>query len=120
MRWRVPRDQVPTVREEARFDGVVTGDPNSAKDTKGLPLIYLFVGAVLVPYLADALLAVYRDAKYGGMVVVSKGDELVIENDPRLEGGVIVVKDAKGVTIYRSKTVSDPNELIAALTKVKS
>jgi hypothetical protein len=114
-RWRVPVAHVETVKNNLRFDGSVTNE----KDEKGIPLMFVFLGAVLLPYLADAVLALRRDIVYGGVVIDMRGSEIVIENDKRLDSGVILVITPDGSDFYERDDIKAPNELVAALLKGK-
>jgi hypothetical protein len=115
LRWRVPVAHVEIVKDNLRFDGSVINE----KDEKGIPLVFVFVGAVLLPYLADAVLALRRDIVYGGVVIDTRGPEIVIENDKRLDSGVIVVITPDGSDFYERDDIEAPNELVAALLKGK-
>lgn len=115
IRWRVPVAHVETVEENLQFEGTVTAE----KDEKGIPLLFIFVGTVLIPYLADAVLALRREIVYGGVVIDTRGSEIVIDNDKRLDAGVIVVITPDGTDIYERDEFGDPSELVAALLKGK-
>ena len=115
IKWRVPREQVRTVKEELNFDGEITGDKSTIEDTKGLPLIYIFAGIVAVGQLARTLLQVYRDVKYGGLVVHSKDDEVFIDNDPRFSSGTMIIIQDDEIKVFQDKNQPQPSELIEAL-----
>jgi hypothetical protein len=115
LRWRVPVAHVETVKNNLRFDGSVTNE----KDAKGIPLMFVFVGTVLLPYLADAVLALRREIVHGGVVIDTRGPEIVIENDKRLDSGVIVVITPDGTVLYERSDIEAPTELVAALLKGK-
>jgi hypothetical protein len=119
IRWHLPRDKVKVVRKSLRFDGDVIPDTESATDTKGLPFLYYVLGVVLIPYLADAVLEVYRDYKFGGLVVRVGDDEVLIGNDPRIDGGTIVILDDNGIEIFNQRNIEDPTELIKALSELQ-
>jgi hypothetical protein len=117
VRWRVPREQVPAVRAEMAPDTEILADWAAVEDTKGLPLFYIFVAVVTLPYLADSLLAVYRKARYGGMVIDARGEELTIEFDPRLGGKMILRGD--DVRVIEVDEVADPSDLLDALIRAR-
>ena len=71
----MPIAHVDTVTKNLRFDGTVTKE----EDEKGLPLVFIFVGAVLLPYLAKAVLALRRDMVTGGLVIDTRGPEIKID-----------------------------------------
>ncbi|MGK7932233.1 MAG: hypothetical protein AB4041_12475 [Microcystaceae cyanobacterium] len=116
--WRVPREQVPTVRDDLNFQGKIIPDESTREDDRGLPLIYILIGAVALGSLAKTLLDIYKDARYGG-VIVQKNDkgEIVIENDPRLDKGTIIVEQGDEIkVIFKKKDDPQTKELIEALT----
>jgi hypothetical protein len=113
VRWRVPIAHVDTVKNNLRFEGTVTDE----KDEKGVPLVFVFIGTVLLPYLADAVLALRREIVHGGLIIDTRGAEIVIDNDKRLDAGVIVVVTQNGTYFYERDEIEDPSELIAALLK---
>jgi hypothetical protein len=118
--WNVPRGQATTIRETLDFKGEVTPDRSTNQDAKGLPLLLIFAGIASLPSLAAALAAVYKDVRYGGVVVKARGGNLEITNDPRLSGGTMVVYGDNGVEVYqasREKEV-DTNDLLKSLAEV--
>jgi hypothetical protein len=121
VRWRIPQGQLKRVQDRLRdFDGEITGDPLVPEDARGLPVIYLLVGTTFVSYLADALMAVYRDIKYGGLIIQAKPNgEFDIQNDRRLAGSTIIVKTPDGVEFYRTRSAQTSTELIDVLTKLR-
>lgn len=115
IRWRVPIAHFDTVKENLRFEGTVEKETNE----KGVTLVFLFVGAVLLTYLADAVLALRREVVYGGIVIDTRGSEIAITNDKRLDAGVIVVISPSGTELYERDEIENPTELVAALLKGK-
>jgi len=112
-RWRVPVAHLETVKDNLRFEGTV-----AEEEVRGV-MVFIFVGAELLPYLADAVLALRREIVYGGVVIDTRGPEIVIENDKRLDSGVIVVVTPNGSDFYERDDIEAPTELIAALLKGK-
>ncbi len=116
IRWRVPREKVRTVREQLNFEGEITGDPSTIEDSKGLPLIYILVGVVAIGQLARTLLEIYRDVKYGGIIVRNENGKVLIENDPRINSGTMIIQQGDDVqVIFRDEDKVKPNEVIEAL-----
>jgi hypothetical protein len=65
---------------------------------------------------AKTLLEVYRDVKYGGIVVRRENGKLQIENDPRLSSGTIIVQQKDKVEVtFREQDNPSPSDLIKAL-----
>lgn len=66
---------------------------------RGGPLIVIIVAAVLLVVLARALVAAYRDFRYGGLIIQDTDRGLSVRSDRRIPGHVIIIKDRNGVTI---------------------
>ena len=115
IQWRVPREQVTTVKEELNFDGEITGDESTIEDSKGLPLIYIFAGAVAVGQLARTLLEVYRDAAVGGIIASCQDGKIIIENDRRLSSGTMIIICHDDIKVFQDNNQPQPTEVINAL-----
>lgn len=112
-RWRVPTVYFETVKSELHFEGEITQE----KDTKGLPLLYVFVGTVLLPYLAKAVLALRREIIQGGVVIDTRSQKIDIYTDKSLPGGVIIVLTKDGTQLYERDEIGNPSELVSTLLK---
>lgn len=112
--WRVPKANFETVKKELKFDGEIK---KGQKDEKGLPLVFIFVGLVLIPYLAKAILALRRDIVYGGVVIDTRHDSIHIDTDKSLSSGVIVVVTPEGTKMYERDEIENPTELVNVLLK---
>ncbi len=116
IRWRVPKVYYETVKREFRFEGEIkAGD----KDEKGLPLVFIFVGVALLPYLAKAVLALRREIVYGGVVIDTRGETIDIVTDKSLSSGVIIVVSPEGTNLYERDEIENPTELVDVLLKAK-
>lgn len=121
--WRVPGDRVGLARDAVHFsDGQISADESSIADSKGLPLLYVLAGVVLLPELAKGLVSVYKEWTSLTTVVDSSGGKLVITHDPRGSADVTIVKGANGqVTIYDNRKSFSSEKwlqiLVAAVAK---
>lgn len=118
IQWRVPEEQIETVREQLNFDGEIIGDPSTIDEDRGLPLIYIFAGIFALDLIVKTLLEVYRDARYGG-IIIRKNQEgkLLIENDSRLDPGIIVIDQGDEIkVILRENEQPKPKDIVEALT----
>ena len=79
--------------------------------------IVVLSGAVAIPYLANALVSVYRNATDGGTRVCWDGSKYVIERDRAIDGGTIVIKDENGVRVFDGGPIDSPADLIPALAE---
>ena len=112
-RWRVPKVHSETVSNELRFEGEVLTE----KDAKGVPLVFIYVGVVLIPYLAKAVLALRREIVYGGVIIDTRGKKIDIDTDKSLAGGVIIIVTSDGTQLYERDEIADPKELVSELMK---
>lgn len=112
--WRVPIVHKETVERELRFEGVVTEE----KDNRGIPLMFVFVGVALLPDLVGAIYKLIWDMVHGGVVIDARGEEIEVDTDKSLTGGLIVVRTLEGTQIYKRDEVNTA-ELVAALMKTK-
>lgn len=117
IKWRVPREQVRGVEKDLNFQGEIIPDKSTIEDDRGLPLIYILIGGVALGSLAKTLLSIYKDARYGGIIVrKNEQGEIVIENDKRLDKGTIIVDQGEEIkVIFKDKDDPKTTELIEAL-----
>ena len=111
--WRVPKVHFETVKKELSFEGEIKPE----KDAKGVSLVMIFVGAVLLTYLAKAVLALRREIIHGGIVIDTRGEKIYIDTDKSLPGGIIVMVTPEGTQLYERDEIGDPAELVSALMK---
>jgi hypothetical protein len=112
-RWRVPVVHKQTVEDGLRFEGVIEPE----KDKKGA-LVFVFVGLVLLPYLAKSILELMRQVEHGGVFVDACGPELEIETDKRMPNGMVVVRSCNDadVKVYRDD-IEGPSQLAGFIEK---
>lgn len=114
-RWRVPARYVDTVRKNLTYEG--TERPET--DARGGPLV-VFAGAVLLVYLAEAVLALRREIVTGGVVIDTRGPQIEIKNDPRLESKWLIIVGPQGSQVYRKDELADPVKLAEAIARVRA
>jgi hypothetical protein len=110
-RWRVPVAQYGIVKSNLKFIGKI----ETEHDTKGLPLILIFIGISLVPSLADAILVLRQKLIQPGLKIDARGNEIKIDVDPDLPRATILLIDKSGAKIYEADQLSTPTELIKIL-----
>ena len=111
--WRVPIAHFETVNQELVFDGEIKQE----LDAKGVPLLYVFVGVALLPYLAKAIIALVKDIIYGGVIVDTRGETIKIYTDKSLPTGATVVVRKNETIIIERNEITGPTELIEAISK---
>jgi hypothetical protein len=111
LRWRVPSIYYETVKNSLVFSGKIEEE----RDTKGLPLVVVFVGVALLPSLADAILTLRRKLVQPGLKIDARGTNIKIDVDPTLPRGTILLVDNSGAKLYEAAQLTNPAELVKAL-----
>jgi hypothetical protein len=111
--WRVPAAQVDIVRTNLQYQGQET--PQT--DSRGVPVLIVFVGVTLLPYLAKAILTVQRQIASGGVVVDTRSELVKITHDKALDAGVILIISNDGTKIIERDEITGPAKLIDAIAK---
>jgi hypothetical protein len=118
----MPRDKVRDARE-AIGEGVreVQADAGSAPNTKGLPVLYVFLAVLSLPQLAKACVDVYKDWKYGAPVVsVNAKGEVAISHDEKFSNDVVIVTTADGkVQVIDGRSRFDAAKWLEVLSKTQ-
>ena len=114
-RWRVPVVHKRTVEESLRYQGEIERE----KDKKGA-LVFVFVGVVLLPYLAKSILELMRQIEHGGVIVDACGPEIEVETDKRMPYDMVIVRSCKDtdVKVYRDQ-IEGPSQLAGFIEKAK-
>jgi hypothetical protein len=99
IQWSIEREYVPKLRETLVFSGEIKPDLSSKTDSRGLPILYVLVGAISLDHLIKTILDVYRELSKGGTVLVPTSEGLEVSSNPALPAGTIVVRTEKGVRI---------------------
>lgn len=108
--WYIPVNQAELVRKSLVYDG----NELLQREGRGAPLM-IFIGVVLLTYLAQALLAFQRQIKYGGVIVDTRSDPIKITYDKALDAGVIIVVGRDQNTIIQRNHAVDPETIVRLL-----
>lgn len=76
--------------------------------------IVVIAGFAALAYIVRAALDLYRDVKYGGVVLSVKDDRLHIDNDVRLPAGLVVVRNKDNVQVLSTARQNEA-EVLAKL-----
>lgn len=113
-RLRVPEAHRNILRDALPADVEQISD----SDVKGI--VYIFVGAVLLAYLAKVIMSLRRDMVYGGIIIDLRREPVEITTDKALSGGVILVIGADGnYTLYDRAEIENPSALVEVLLNAK-
>jgi len=111
--WRVPTPQLTDVQERL----ALPAQPLPSEDnSRGPPLFYLLAGAAALPSVVDAIILLYREVVYGGVVIDACNDRLEIHNDRAIPGKVMVVRCAEKLTPLYIADQVQPADLIKVLS----
>lgn len=125
LEWSVPEARVDRARDDLRFreDQVKRGN-RTVDETRGMPLIYILVGAASLIELSRALYDVYSDIKAqdeGATIIDATGKKLVITHDLKGPAGKILVRQPGGkVEVHDGRKGYDSAkwlELLGAVVK---
>ena len=115
--WRVPVEQIEAARKQLAFEGKIIADPATIDEKSGLPRVYIFAGSFTLNKIANALLALSRDAGSAGIIVrKDQGGKVLIENDNQLDAGTITIDQGNGrKVIFRESETTEIKEILKAL-----
>lgn len=115
IRWQVPTTHLDAIRDDLQFRGDVTPEEPGPFAVRTAPVFFVLAGVVAVDYLAKAILRVYREVRWGGVVIRYVNNELVINNDHRIPSDVLLIFDDQGHEVTRLNNVSSSSDVTAAL-----
>ena len=96
--WQVTKDQADDVKKVLPLAQTATSDTAS-----------IFVGAALVPELAQAVINVYSGYKNGGVTIDARGEPIIVQTNDRVAAGsavIITVNESKLVQIRGAERVT--------------
>jgi hypothetical protein len=96
--WQVAKDQADDVKKVLPLAQTATSDTVS-----------IFVGAALVPELAQAVINVYSGYKNGGATIDARGEPIIVQTNDRVAAGsavIITVNESKLVRIRGAERVT--------------
>ncbi|HMW23509.1 MAG TPA: hypothetical protein PKC59_08745 [Burkholderiaceae bacterium] len=98
--WSVPAARLERARGDLGFrDDQIRADASTVGSDRGLPLIYILIGAASLIELSRALYDIYRDLKAqdeGATIIDATGKKLVISHDLKGPPGKILVRQPGG------------------------
>lgn len=112
--WTIAPALLSDVKANLRF----TGDTHSVSDGKGIPLVAVIAGVVLLPYLADALLKLRSKLTKPGIVIDARERQLKIRTDPTIPKGMMLIVDKNGSKLYDGTEIKEPNDLAKLLGSI--
>lgn len=117
IRWMAPARQSLVIQGDLRFRGSVTADTSTESDSRSPAEIFVLSGSVDLELLAKSLLAAYKDARYGGIMIRRAGNgDLLISHDKSIPANSIVIDQAnKGTTVLNARSQPRTDQLVELL-----
>lgn len=115
VRWRLPPD-LQTQAEKVIRPGLQL--KGKGQGERVAPLLVV-AGVVSLAYIVRSAIEIYRDVKYGGIVLSVKAGTLQISNDPRLPAGIVVVRNADNIQVL-STSRQNEGEILTKLAPLLS
>jgi len=108
--WEIPKERESDAKAVLQ-DGLTMKD--DANGQRIAPLV-IIAGAVALTYIVHSAIELYKDARYGGVVLSAKDGVLEISNDPRLPGGTVVVNNNNNIQVLQT-TRQNEGEVVSKL-----
>jgi hypothetical protein len=117
--WKIPAAGFAAAESYLGKPNSMQADPTSPKDTRGAPILLVITMVALLPQLANALISVYRNYRYGGVIISEDHGELKITTDPRIPPNNVIVTGKSQVSVLQLDDHS-AEKLQSALTSLLS
>jgi hypothetical protein len=117
VRWAISREDLEALGDTLKFDGQITPDSSQGTDSRGLPLLYILVGSILLPHLAEVLLTLYQ--RLGPGIVVQDSDKgLTISRDPAVPSDMMILKGKDGLQIRAIRQIPNSSAILDLLKAI--
>jgi len=115
--WHVPAERSISIQASLRLTGSAVPDVTTKDDSRSPAAFYILAGSVALATLCETLLNVYKNWKYGGVLIRrDRKGRLEIINAPSIESGTIIVDQGSNVkVILREKDKPDLSVLMDSL-----
>jgi hypothetical protein len=117
IQWTLSRSDLEAIRDSLKFDGEIQPDLSKGTDTRGLPLLYILVGTIVLPHLAEALLTLYQRLG-SGVVVQSTDGGLVVSRDPAVPSDMMILKGKDGIEIKAIRQIPNSSVILDMLKAI--
>ena len=116
--WFVPASMSVSIQERLGFTESALPDDSTRKDSRSPAAIYIVAGTVVLATLCETLLKIYKDWRYGGIVIKRNGKgELELSNVPNVDSGTIIIDQGNNVKIiFREKERPSAKELMDSIS----
>jgi hypothetical protein len=117
IKWMLSGDDLDALGDKLKFEGQITPDASRGADSRGLPLLYILVGTIVLPHLAEVLLTLYQ--RLGDGIVVQNSDSgLVISRDPAVPSDMMILKGKDGVEIKAIRQIPNSSAILDLLRMI--
>jgi hypothetical protein len=98
--WYVPAERTISIQASLGLSGSAIPDVTTVDNSRSPAAIYILAGSVALGTLCETLLNVYKNWKYGGVLIRrDKKGRLELVNAPQIENGTIIVDQGNNVKV---------------------
>jgi hypothetical protein len=98
--WYVPAELTTSIQTSLGLTGSAIPDVTTKDDSRSPAAIYILAGSVALATLCETLLNVYKNWKYGGVLIRrDKKGRLELVNVPSIENGTIIVDQGSNIKV---------------------
>ncbi len=119
--WYVPASMSVSIQETLGLTGSAIPDESTRQDSRSPAAIYIVAGPVALATLCETLLKIYKDWRYGGIVIKrNRKGELELSNVPNVDSGTLIIDQGNDVKIiFREKERPSIKELMDSISSLK-
>jgi hypothetical protein len=102
--WYVPAERTISIQASLGLTASAIPDVTTVDDSRSPAAIYILAGSVALGTLCETLLNVYKNWKYGGILIRrDKKGRLELVNVPNIENGTIIVDQGNNIKVILSE-----------------
>ena len=115
--WYVPASMSVSIQEMLGTTESAIPDESTRKYSRSPAAFYIVAGTVALANLCETLLKVYKNWRYGGIVIKrNRKGELELSNAPNVDSGTIIIDQGNNVkTVFREQERPGIKELMDSI-----
>jgi hypothetical protein len=113
--WSISNAELQLIGDTIKYKGELQPVASAGADSRGLPLLYLLIGTIVLPHLAETLFVLYQRISGSGIVVQDSDKGLLISRDVLLPSDVMVIKGKNGIDVKTIRKIPDSSVILQAL-----
>ena len=97
--WELPRRYAAGVASQLGVPRSQIRPSPHSDASRGGGVLVIIVATVLAIALARTIVSIYRDLRYGGLIIQDTPRGLYVRHDRRLPGNIVIIRDRNGTTV---------------------